>query len=83
MHQDQLESWVEKWQMEFNPVKCQVMHFGKSNPRGKHTVNGLTLRSIDGQRDHEVQAHSALKVATQVDKVVKKVYGMFAFIGRG
>ena len=30
-----------------------------------------------------MQIHSSLKVATQVDKVVKKVYGMLAFIGRG
>ena len=30
-----------------------------------------------------MQIHSSLKVATQVDKVVKKAYGMLAFIGQG
>ena len=30
-----------------------------------------------------MQIHSSLKVATQVDKVVKKAYDMLAFIGRG
>ena len=33
------------------------------------------------QRDLGVQIHSSLKVAIQVDKVVKKAYGMLAFIG--
>ena len=26
---DRLENWAEKWQMEFNPDKCEVMHFGR------------------------------------------------------
>ena len=28
---DRLETWVERWQMEFNLDKCEVMHFGRSN----------------------------------------------------
>ena len=39
----------------------------------------IVLRNISIQRDLGVQIHSSLKVATQVDKVVKKA----AFIGRG
>ena len=68
--------------MEFNPDKCEVMHFGRSNTDRKYTVNGRTLRSIDRQRDLGVHVHRSLKVAMQVEKVVK-AYGMFAFIGRG
>eukprot|EP00061_Rhincodon_typus_P001185 g13986.t1 len=29
---DQLGKWAEKWQMEFNIDKYEVLHFGKSNP---------------------------------------------------
>eukprot|EP00061_Rhincodon_typus_P004217 g22023.t1 len=29
---DLLEKWAEKWHMEFNIDKCEVLHFGKSNP---------------------------------------------------
>ena len=65
--------------MEFNPDKCEVMHFGRSNTDRKYTVN----KSIDRQRDLGVQVHRSLKVATQVEKVVKKAYDMLAFIGRG
>jgi len=27
---DKLQSWAERWQMEFNVEKCEVIHFGKS-----------------------------------------------------
>ena len=59
------------------------MHFGRSNAGEKYTVNGRTLKSIDRQRDLGVQVHRSLKVAIQMEKVVKKAYGMLAFIGRG
>ena len=55
----------------------------RSSACRNYTVNGRTLRSIDRQRDLGVHVHRSLKVATQVDKVVKKAYGMLAFIGRG
>ncbi|PLS49478.1 hypothetical protein CYV29_15670, partial [Carnobacterium maltaromaticum] len=80
---DRLESWAEKWQMEFNQGKCEVMHFGRSNSRVNYTVNGKVLGKIDVQRDLGVQVHCSLKVATQVNRVVKKAYGMLSFIGRG
>lgn len=69
--------------MEFNPRKCEVLHFKRLNVRGNYTVNGKTLNSIDMQRDLGVQFHSSLKLPTQVDRVVKAAYGMIAFIARG
>eukprot|EP00061_Rhincodon_typus_P011837 g37147.t1 len=80
---DRLESWAEKWQMEFKPGKCKVIHFGSSNSRANNTVNGKALGKIDTQRDLGVQGHCTLKVATQFDRVVKEAYGMLSFIGRG
>ena len=80
---DQLETWAERWQMEFNPDKCEVMHFGRSHTDRKYTVNGRTLKSIDRERDLGVQVHRSMNVAMQVEQVVKKAYGMLAFIGRG
>ena len=69
--------------MEFNPGRCEVLHFGRPNVKGEYTVNGRTLNSIDVQRDLGAQVHKSLKVATQIDRMVKKAYGMLAFIGRG
>eukprot|EP00061_Rhincodon_typus_P009006 g32134.t1 len=28
---EQLEAWAEKWQMEFNLDKCELMYFGRSS----------------------------------------------------
>lgn len=65
---DQLQKRV-KWQMEFNPSKCEALHFGKLNARGKYTINSKTLNSINVERDLGLQLHSSLKVATQIDRV--------------
>ena len=41
IHQDirRLETWAERWQMEFNPDKCEEMHFGRSNTEHKNIRN--------------------------------------------
>eukprot|EP00061_Rhincodon_typus_P016325 g44485.t1 len=80
---DQFLIWAERWRMEINPGNCEVLHFGRSNIEEKYTVNSSTLKSIDVQRDFGAQAHSSLKVAMQVDRVVKEAYSMLTFIGRG
>ena len=75
--------WTNKWQMEFNPEKCEVMHFGRSNLTRKYTMKGLTLGSSEEQRDLGVFVHRSLKAERQVNMVVKKAYGTLAFINRG
>ncbi|GCC34259.1 hypothetical protein chiPu_0012732 [Chiloscyllium punctatum] len=80
---DMMQSWAEEWQMEFNPVKCEVFHFGRTNKNAEYRVNGRVLSKVEEQRDLGVYVHRSLKVATQVDKACKKAYGVFAFISRG
>eukprot|EP00061_Rhincodon_typus_P015670 g43473.t1 len=72
---------IQKTKMHGIRNKCEVLHFGRSNVKEKYTVNGRTLNSINAQKDLGVHVHSSLKVAMQVDRVVKKAYGMLAFIG--
>ena len=38
---NRLGEWSEKWQMKFNEDKCNVMHFGSSNPKKKYTLNDV------------------------------------------
>lgn len=59
------------------------MHVGKPNPREKYTVNGKTLRNTEVQKNLGKQIHCSLKVATPVEREVKKVCGALAFIGWG
>lgn len=69
--------------MVFTLDKCKVMDFGKLKQLKITTVNGRGQGIIVEQRDLVIQEYSSLKVATQVDKVVKKTHGMFAFINWG
>ena len=74
--------WADEWQMEFNLGKCKVMHFGRLNQGRTYSVNGRALGRITEQRDLGVHVHSSLKVESQVDRVVKKAFGMLDFIGQ-
>lgn len=58
--------------MEFNLGKYEVLHFGRFNVRGRYTVNGKTMGSIDVQRDLRVQVHLSLQVSTQIHRAAKK-----------
>jgi len=44
---------------------------------------GSVLGNVEEQRDLGVYVHRSLKVATQMDRAVKKAYGVLAFISRG
>uniref|UniRef100_UPI001626CA59 reverse transcriptase domain-containing protein n=1 Tax=Proteus mirabilis TaxID=584 RepID=UPI001626CA59 len=59
---DMMQSWAEEWQMEFNPAKCEVVHFGRTNKNAEYRVNGRVLIEVEEQRDLGVYIHRSLKV---------------------
>ena len=65
---DQLGQWADKWQMDFNLDKCEVMHSGRLNQGRTYSVNGRALGRVTEQRDLGVHVHSSLKVESQVDR---------------
>jgi len=75
--------WSVKSQTEFNPEKCELLPFGRSNLTRKYSLNGMTLGSSEEQRDLGVFVHRPLKAEGHVNKVVKKTCGTLAFINRG
>ena len=75
-----MQSWAEKRQMEFNPDKCEVIHFGWTNLNMDYRVKDKVLKTVEEQRDLGVHIHRSLKVATQVDRAVKKAYSVLVFI---
>ena len=79
---DRMQKWAEKWQKEFNPEKCEVVYFGRTNSKAEYNVNGRILGSVEEQKDLGVHVPRSLKVASQVDRVVKKAYGVLGFISR-
>jgi len=57
-----------------------MMHTGRTNKTREYPLNGRTLGNTEDQRDIDVHVHRSLKVVGQVDKVVKKAYGILVFI---
>jgi len=60
-----------------------VIHFGRANLNVDYRVNGRVLRNVEEQRDLGVHVQRSLKVASQVDRPVKKAYRVLAFINMG
>ena len=58
--------WADEWQMELNPEKCEVIHFGRCNLTRKYSMNGKTLGCSEEQRDIDVFVHRSLKAERQV-----------------
>ena len=78
---DGMVKWADKWQMELNPEKCEVIHFRKNNLTGKFSMNGRMLRHSVEQRDLGVFVHRSLKAEGHVSSVVKKLYGTLYQLG--
>lgn len=68
--------------MEFIQGKCELLHFERSNIKGKYAVNGRILGNIDINMDLGVQVHSSLNGVTRRDRMINKLDGMLAFISQ-
>ncbi|XP_072895206.1 CD5 antigen-like [Hemitrygon akajei] len=43
---DSLPNWAEKWRMEFNRDKCEIVHFSRSNVKAEYSIYGLVDRDV-------------------------------------
>lgn len=58
------------------------MHFGKTIQGRTYLVNGRALLIASEQKGIGVQVKRSLKVVTQEDRGVKRVFGTFALINQ-
>ena len=79
---DLLCYWAEKWQMEFNVSKCNIMHIGKENAMYNYYMKGRQLDEIIMEKDLGVVISSNLKVNSQVEGVCAKANRMLGLIKR-
>ena len=68
----QLVEWSNDWKMVFNADKCKVVHFGKRNPCNGYTMQNITLKSVDFEKDVGVLIHNSLKPSLQCNTAAKK-----------
>ena len=59
------------------------MEFGMRNQKAHYFLNGERLLLSEAQRDLGVLMHESQKASRQVQQVVKKANGIFAFIAKG
>ena len=66
-----LQEWEKKWDMEFNPSKCQVLHITRSrNPiRYKYTMHGQILESVENARYLGVDISSDLGFSHHINRI--------------
>ena len=69
---DKLEDWATTWCMDFNVLKCKVLHVGRNNKKYEYTMKGVTLESVDKERDIGVIIDKSLKPSLQCAEAAKK-----------
>ena len=71
---DNLERWSHKWDMEFNPFKCQVIHITRSkNPNPtQYTLHNCKLEFISLSKYLGVEISSDLSLDTHINRISTK-----------
>ena len=79
---NQLISWAEKWQMQFNVDKCKVLHIGSNNDHTNYSLNGSELCKVNHEKDLGIIVCNDLKPGKHISEVVKTANKITGFIGR-
>ena len=76
-----LQAWEKKWDMEFNPSKCQVLHITRSrNPiRYNYTMHGQTLESVESARYLGVDISSDLGFSHHINRITSNTQKTWVF----
>ena len=61
----QLFLWATKWQLQFNPTKCKVLHLGTSNSCHCYHMNHNILEEVLEIKDLGVMMDNGMKFHSQ------------------
>ena len=81
---DRLQTWEARWDMEFNPSKCQVVRVTSSrDPLQAHYIlHGQVWEAVSSARYLGVDISSNLKWNTRVDRITANANRSLGFIRR-
>ena len=69
---DSVLKWSKDWQMDFNVMKCKVVHFGRNNQNHNYTMDGQSLEASKAEKDVGVIISNDLKPSLQCAAAAKK-----------
>ena len=84
---DNLLVWADTWQMQFNPDKCKVLHFGRNNAISHYTMNGYApsgtvLENATEEKDVGVWISNSLKPSVQCQKAANRANSILGQMSR-
>ena len=79
-----LEIWENKWDMEFNPSKCQVIHVTKRKQviPSRYFLHGTLLESVSSAKYLGVDISHNLSWDDHVNRITKKANQTLGFLRR-
>ena len=79
-----LNLWADRWQMKFNPTKCEVMRIShnKDQRSTPYNIAGTKLRNVSNYKDLGVIMGSDLKWSKHVEQIVHKANRVLGLLKR-
>ena len=68
---DNLARWAKTWEMEFNQMKCKIIHCGNNNPMNDYYMNGNKIEAAMEEKDLGVWVQANMKPAKQCASAAK------------
>ena len=77
-----LDLWTDRWQVKFNPSKCEVMRIthNKNKSTTRYQVSGTELRNVSSSKDLGVIMASDLTWTKQVEELVHRQTRYLAYL---
>ncbi|KAK8748335.1 hypothetical protein OTU49_016085 [Cherax quadricarinatus] len=77
---DRLDTWSNKWLLEFNPAKCKVMKIGEGHrrPQTEYRLGGQRLQTSLKEKDLGVSITPSMSPEAHINQITAAAYGRLA-----
>ena len=80
---DLLVTWSATWQLQVNPLKCNLLHLGKHNPGSQYHIEKSAIEGPTHLADLGVEMDQLLKYNFHIDNIISKAYQRIAVLFKG